>query len=85
MCSADPHPLCQLRVGLKPFGGHPEPSVHRTAAHYRRLGANWHRLLRVGADEYAALSAGGDGHVPVHQERQSTEHLLLGQGLLFGQ
>ena len=41
------------------------------------------RLSRVDAQQQAALAARGDGHVAVDQEREPTEHLLLGQARLL--
>ena len=43
-----------------------------------------HELGRVDAHQNPALTARGDGHVPVDQEREAAEHLLLGHARLVG-
>ena len=43
-------------------------------------------MAGVGAHQQPALTARGDGHVPADEERETAEHLLLGQGgLTVGQ
>jgi uncharacterized protein (TIGR00106 family) len=41
-------------------------------------------LVRVDPDEETALATGAHRHVPVDQERQTTEHPLLGDASLVG-
>ena len=80
------HPPRQL-----PFRPHPgvvdaQPPVERASPHLERMdvgpGKEPIGLRRIHADEQAAAAAGADGHVSADEEREPTEHLLLGDPAL---
>jgi hypothetical protein len=66
-----------------------QPTVHLPAAHLHRPGARRGdqgvRRCRVGAHEETALTARRHGHVAADQERETAEHLPLGQAALAGE
>jgi hypothetical protein len=76
-------PFGQLAGGPEVVGTDPEPARCGPAPHdgHRRLRRRDElvRPLRVDPDQNASLPAGGDRHVPPHEEGKAAEHLLLGE------
>ena len=75
-------PLSELSLRSEMLGGNTQPAVHRATTYHRYLDSGGVDklvgLCRVDANEYPALTARSDSHVPADQEGQSPEHLLLG-------
>src|SRR6266496_1625142 len=80
------HPLLQVRV-VEDLRVDAEPAVHLPPTHDGRVDVlvdqRW-RVLRVDPDQQATLPTGRHRHVPVDEEREPAEHLLLVEPLLRG-
>jgi hypothetical protein len=80
---AELNPLDELALRPNVFGVDSQPPTHRPATHFEeasvRPGDELVRPRRVDPNKDATLAARCHGHVAADEEREPTEHLLLGE------
>jgi hypothetical protein len=77
------HPSTKIIVCVERRDVDAEPAIHLAPAHLKaahlRLAAQDIGLCRVNPQQEATLAARTDRHIAADQERQPTEHALLGE------
>jgi hypothetical protein len=88
-CDTTGDPEAELALCLDALGRDEDPAFHRPAGHVKepRVRPGESVVARLRADAHHQLAAAGDTdcHVAAQQEREASEHRLLGHSVLVGE